>query len=193
MNRIIKLLESASDVDLEMSRFDCHVKGLHSIVLRNTNGILTRCFLADSNHNMYRNLNFDDMLLNLGVHSHRYDINITGVSGSAINMIFCESDTGVEVSKYKFKNADDSDYIGESFLELKKLQAVQKDDSIYMLSNELHTMYVPKGQKASWIVQEFKTISDYTYLYTNNSPLGEKYLTKPSGYVRSFVRQFFSK
>jgi hypothetical protein len=193
MNKVLQMLDQATDDDLLMSRFNCHVIGVHSIVLKNDSGRLTRCFLADRNHHLYGNLSFHNMALQVGVHDHRYDLLIKGITGVAINATFGESLEGFECSKYKFTDGQGSEWLGKSNLRLKEINPLYGGFGVFMHRAELHTMFVPKGQRASWLVKEGYQLQDHTLLYTNSSPLAAKHTVFNSAdSVREFVKSFYN-
>lgn len=194
MNLILDLLNSATDECLMMTRFNCHVKGVHSVVLANDNGKLTRCFFTTADHEMH--LNIDQSLkIPLGIHSHRYDLKLTQISGEAVNIIYKENKKLCNVSKYKYESeiagGKGAIYDGISGVEV---CGVDKLNGCFMKSNELHTVFVPKGCQSSWLVQEGKQISDSTDLFQNGSAKCSSF-TKPKSadQVKQFLAEFYGK
>jgi hypothetical protein len=192
MNLILEMLSEAKDKDLMMTRFDCHVKGLHSVVLKNESGKLTRCFLVENNHEMHLNIN-QRLVLPLGIHSHMYDIRLTQVSGEALNVIYRENKSLCNVSKYSYESeisgGRGSIYTGISGVEVCD---VSRLNGCFMSHNELHTVYVPKGSKSSWVVQEGQQVTNKTDLFQNGSAkCSEFILPKSADQVRDFVSKFY--
>lgn len=192
-NKILQLLDKATNEELLMSRFDCHILGLHSIVLENRNGVLTRCFLANVNHEMHRNLNIDSMLLSLGAHTHRYEIEIQGVTGAAVNVKMEETQRiPPNCSRYVFRDSANFEKAGESSLVVSSMQPIEKNSSVYMAHNEIHTVYIPKGSKASWIVYEGDKVCGKTSLFTSLPVHCESYINPRSAQeVRDYVVNFY--
>ena len=192
MNKIIQLVNQASDVDLMKSRFNCHLKGLHSIVLEDNGGSLTRCFLAEKSHNLHSNDRHKSLMLSLGVHNHRYSLEIEGVTGSAVNYTFVESSMGVGCKCYRFYNKDEVELLGNRSLMLKKQIELTDGRLLLLGKNDLHTVFVPRREAASWIVVEGLEEADHTNLYTNSLVKCEGHCSPNSPqFVRDFVRRFF--
>ena len=192
MNLVLEMLREATDKDLMMTRFDCHVKGLHSIVLKNDNGKLTRCFIAERNHEMYLNIN-SRLHLPLGIHDHRYDLRLRQVTGEALNILYKENSSLCNVMKYKYeseiKGGVGAIYDGISGVEV---CGVNKFTDIIMSSDELHTVYVPKNQESSWLVQEGHEQQDVTNLFQNGNSKCSKSRTPVSiAEVKDFVHKFY--
>lgn len=191
-NLVLELLSESKDSDLMMSKFNCHVKGLHSIVLKNNHGILTRCFFTEKDHTMHLNIN-SKLNLPLGIHNHRYGIRLNQVSGEAVNILYKENKPLNNISKFKY----DSEILGgsgASFVGFSGVEVcgVSKFTDIYMAHHELHTVFVPKGCMSSWVVMEGDTESMKTDLFQNGSVNCSKY-KKPENpdQVREFIHNFY--
>jgi hypothetical protein len=193
MKKFKELFTQATDEALALSRFDCHIKGLHSIVLANDDGKLTRIFMTTVDHEMYQNLNIANMDMSLGVHTHRYPIMIEGVCGVAVNAAFEETivGCGLPVKKYFYKDKDKFSFIRDTALVHNGLQAILPETKLFLDETELHTVYVPKGSKSAWLVTEGATVSNSTYLYTNREVKATEFETMSPKAVRRFVKQWF--
>lgn len=194
MRDIEYLIRNADDDALLMSRRNCHVKGLHSLVFKNDDGMLSRMFMTTPDHEMHENFNLETGDFSLGVHDHKYDLSLVGVKGRAVNLEFMRveddlvamSDSPDEIRlprpvKEKFlyrKHAYTSTnkmsepiIINQGGRNL-KLFAYENINRLFIRHTTLHTVYVPKGEKACWIVYEGKVEQETTNLYTNR-PISE--------------------
>lgn len=187
---ILTMLNKASDETLMLSRLNCHIKGLHSIVLENNEGKLTRLFITTPKHHMWKNKDVN-LSLALGVHSHRYHLQLIEVHGEAMNIIYnhCNPEFGTEVDEYRFYSCDDVKYLGKAYLrEYMSVPIINE----YMNSNELHTVNVRKGETASWLVIEGTEYKDSTLLYTNKEVKCEKHRQFSSAKaVREYVKNYY--
>lgn len=89
MNKILQLLDGATDADLMLSRKNCHVRGVHSIVLRDLGGQLVRAFLTSPDHLLHQNT--PEGGYSLGIHDHLYGLTLEGVTGTPCNHNFTKA------------------------------------------------------------------------------------------------------
>lgn len=192
MNKILQLLDIASDEYLMLSRFNCHVKGLHSIVLKNDNGRLTRCFLADFNHAMHTNETHSDTMA-LGVHNHLYSLRLEGVTGNAINHNYTREEVrgSVLFDAYGFQAGK---LVPEKLAPLKyrDYEFLVAGKVINLTAEDFHTVSVPRHQRASWLVYEGVVENYFTSMFTlNPEPVCTYDKATSPEQVREFVRGFY--
>ena len=198
INKILTNLDSIPDSTLMMSYKNCHVAGLHSIVLNNNMGKLTRFFCADKTHNMHKNLS--NLMFSLGVHDHKYDLTLTNLFGRAINVNFSveqvEFPNKGNVSFHTFsdgKATRGDTYIPRALLKQTTLECLS-DKPMFIDKDSLHTVYVPKGEPAAWLVEEGEEVKDFTRLYTNTPVISENtnyQRFSDANEVREFIRNIF--
>lgn len=152
------MVHLADDATLELSRFDCHVKGLHSIPVENVDGKLKRLFFTTSKHELYKNCDISGLVL--GAHSHRYDLQLTGLIGDVYNVMI-ERGEGVRLFEHCYFNESKIVNSGET---LGYIESIHKLGRIFLPHSKIHTIYVPRGAMACWLVEERKTRSDHTVL-----------------------------
>lgn len=155
---------------LELSRKNCHGLGLHSIVLeKKPDGRLIRFFMTDPTHKMYLNDNIETA--SLGVHDHIYPISLMPLHGEVINLTFEKSEFGTTVNHFEFdsilQGGTGAKWVGQAKLACSSMQRLTY--SLYLKANQLHTVYVPKGKIAAWIVIEGEKEKDVNNLYSVNS------------------------
>lgn len=164
LNRAITniMLGNIDPAILLKTRFDCHVKGLHSIPIDEKDGKLTRIFFTTSDHTMYNNGMLSDM--SLGAHNHRYNIRLEGLFGNPLNiMIQPNAGSGCILHSFKYQDGEKMAYQG---ITQARIESVEKIGDIFMPAHQVHTVYVPQYEKAAWLVEEGKTVADTVNLYS---------------------------
>ena len=192
MNIVQHLAATARQEDLNQSLRNCHVLGLHSIVLRNFGGRLTRAFFTSSNHEMHLNLD-PSLWLSLGIHNHLYNLDITTISGTPYNVSFEETEGDYNVDQYTYQSkiagGRGAAYNKAACLEMSGITLI---DKLHIPHEALHTVFVPRGQMACWLVQEGVKVKDTTKLYQNGDTSGT--IATPFDYpVMVFVNEFFGE
>lgn len=168
---------------------NCHAKGLYSIVLKKfENGKLLRMFYASKEHDLWKN-NYKEVgprtqSLGVAIHSHHCDIQILGVHGRMVN-IRCVVDKTSKVYKkqqklksYKYtssilngkKNAKFVE-VGQENIKIKTVENINRGTAVHMNANELHTVYVEKGQEAAWFILEGAEDENYDSLCYSDDDL----------------------
>ena len=174
----LNTLKAASEDVVLMSRKNCHQMGLDSIVIgKGVDGRLTRAFFAHENHSMH--LNSECSTLSLGIHNHQYNITLTKLDGLAFNLGFEDnnSDTPPKPnSTYKYRYTSQltgaGGVSGAPSSNLHNLTQTSFEEITYnhLQYQDLHTVYVHKGEKAAWIVEEGIRMIDETLLYSPHKP-----------------------
>ena len=164
--RIISYLgKTSANISLSMakSKADCHIKGLHSIVIaERPDGSLLRMFITDKDHEMYK-------WGNLAIHDHHRDLKLLRLCGEPKHFKFALTQ-GNAFQCFKFSSAisgigrfekqDKRASFSKSYSYMTKMTV--EDPLIALQGNELHTMTVPKGEVACWLVEEGASNRDYT-------------------------------
>lgn len=166
-------LFDASEEDVLLSRKHCHAKNVSSLVFKNNNGRLSRCFLTWEGHELAQNVIGDKMPV--GIHSHYYDLTITHVCGIVYNAnykaksITKENKARQEVLNHiKYESGLNSGEptvknIGKKFLELEACRNMH-GARLHLDANQLHTMQV--FGMAAWVVEEGETKFDHVNLFS---------------------------
>lgn len=181
---LIPYLRRDNPVLLEKSLLNCHALGVHSLVLSEENGFLTRMFITDKDHTLWHNGCGQTykgwMPLSIAIHSHHTDIEIISEFGYLWNVKFSRKkfktykQGQVKLDRYKWKShiSGDGGKFRKSgppeFIVLDSFSALHCGFSYKMKSNDLHTVYVTKGQVAAWVVKESEPSDDYDPLVYSN-------------------------
>ena len=137
----------------ERSLMDCHAIGVDSLVL--SEAPMVRMFVTRENHTLWRNAHSHPM--SVGFHNHRTDLRLTSLSGTVYNITATPDDSGVPLRGFTWESAirggsgefrDAGHSMGFAFASANLLWPVSQRAHV------LHTVYVPRGEIAAWIVEE---------------------------------------
>jgi len=137
----------------------CHTKGLHSFPVSFVNGLYKRIFYADEDHNLWRPIE-------LAIHPHHVDIKITVFEGELFNPIYKADINGKVFNAFKWNshilNGNGGfECIGTERLTLHSHIKYGAGESVTMKACELHTVFVEKGKKCVWLIEETKPTCEY--------------------------------
>lgn len=166
----------------DLSRENCHVKGLHSLVLRpgapdGTTRML-RMYIAEPGIILGHRL----LEPTIAYHCHQYDIQIQCLSGVLVNHVlkFCEGeDWGVTIRGWTFSSQLHGAN-GPMFVESAELRRIKSCMSTRMeqgdvytgLSSEYHTVSIPRENDfTSWLVEETPATGGYDPTAYSNADL----------------------
>ena len=163
--------ESYKDRIIGNSIKNCHVKGLHSIMLIDAPEQRIRLFYADNNHELYH-----DDEIHLAVHGHHCDVTLVGIKGHVCNILYKINPEGYRRKKYeyvsKIKTGSGSFKLvegGTSSADISSREGLTAKVSIFMPADMLHTVQVAKGISAAWFVIEGKEDTNYeSVCYTDH-------------------------
>ncbi len=167
---------------LSSSFLDCHVKGLHSIMLLNEPSKIVRLFVCTDDHMMWKNDlrgdrdGFRDPL-SLGVHAHHCDLTLEAVRGCFYN-ITADPYGPATLEAFKYQSAILDGKCGFEKLNQHanftldwdcydaNLKGDRKD--VTMPARQLHTVHVTRGEPAAWLVYEGAEDPDYKPITYSN-------------------------
>jgi len=187
---------------------NCHVHGLHSIMLHDEGpGNRIRMFYADSDNELWRN-EYSSSKLSLAVHQHHCDVTLQIIEGTVFNTIY---QFMPENWKYGFPGNERvvkphitlDEYIYESAIlgAAGSLSPTGRSFGFWrqgrnlasgpesMNANTLHTVGMYRDQQAAWLVYEGKEGPDYQSICYTNNPVfdpSNMYISDPSVAKESF-------
>ncbi len=185
---------NATDEHLLLSIKDCHIKGLHSIVFGMSNhwdAQLRRIYLSEPNALPKGKL---------GIHDHKYPLTMQLVDGAVVNTtsIIGEAEGSEEYYHHLFKGSASKESSWVSVGTTRAYESVSTRlmrDPLSLKANELHTVHVLGGKKASWRIRE----DDVSRAGTTQLLTSESSVTLPSytrwetaSDVRAFCWDFFN-
>lgn len=167
----------------ERSLLNCHTKGLHSFIFEENKGFLTRLFVTDSSHDLWKNhcglraLSWDE--LSIAVHPHHVNIKVSPVYGEIWNVLLTKEKCNaypINLFKYiynsqilnergGFEKIDNEDIYIKDYIPL------SFPNYYNMKSSDLHTVFVERGKITAWIIEESLTTSSYDNITYSNADL----------------------
>ena len=172
------------DIVLEKSLIDCHVPGLDSIVIKDGPNMV-RMFIAREDHQLWRNrvhgvgsTEFQD-LFSVALHRHRQDSTLMPVLGKVFNVQPQTPTSKAHMRPIMMRPYSYTSPIiageGHGKFELLdshdiplSLESKLIDKPCFMKADKLHSIYVPKGETAAWLVWEGEKVAvPSTTVYSN--------------------------
>lgn len=170
---------------LDKSYINCHVKGLHSLMLSDCPGKMIRLYITSKGHNM-NTKGLLDKPLPLSIHAHHCNLTLTCVYGQFNNLSYykrkiknlkyiAHPETYGWIDKYKYQSAviggeegSKFEHVGREFLEHESQQGCGEGTSVYLPAKQLHTVSVDGGEIAAWLVLEGQEDSNYESVCYNS-------------------------
>jgi hypothetical protein len=171
---------------LEKSRANCHTRGVDSVMLLDRPGAVIRLFYARGNqHDLWRNcpllVGNSERSQSVAFHGHHCNLTLRQVTGNAYNWIVkpskrsSSSDYSLRAFRFhsalagerqgRFEPLDIRPFRSESW------EPLRTSSPLYLSSTTLHTMWVPKGESASWLVFEGEEDPRYDGICYSDSDL----------------------
>lgn len=182
MNYALKETISRYSVILEKSLSHTHCRGLHSLVFRDKPNML-RLYFADSDHELWRNELFWSEAngerkfvynMSIALHSHKQDIRLFPIFGKVYNTLFVRYGPCISFNAYRYTSPILNTKPGFQHVGLERLgyaNTLRLFSETFMRAEELHTIYVPRGQKAAWLIEEGKEDLNYDNTCFSNHDL----------------------
>ncbi len=155
---------------LSKSLLNCHIKGLHSIMLSECPEKTIRLYIAEHGNELHLNSfnHFKNGEMSVGFHPHHCNITISVIKGNLFNFIVEESENGtLSVDKYLYNSEITKAKIGFSLYEknvaLSRIAdfCIPFGKSCYMNATEIHTVYCDPNEVTAWLVFEGKENPNY--------------------------------
>jgi hypothetical protein len=170
----------------EKSLLNCHVQGVHSFILDAYGDYLTRMFVTSGDHLLWKNhcgmMTKEWSPLSVAIHPNHVDIEIYPIFGLLWNVEF-------KVKKNKGENPNDClldafkwkseilsgkggfKWCGEKTLQLQEHRSMMWRRKYSMRADDLHTVYVTRGQTSAWIIVEKVATRKYDGICYSNVDL----------------------
>jgi hypothetical protein len=186
MRHLVKHLWETNQAEIiARSRRNCHVRGLHSVMLSECPGKTIRLFVADWNHELYHNtLAYDRSPLSMAVHPHHCPITLVCTLGFFVNQdayivkdclraihFWPEFQQFIFDSKLKGGTGGFVPGEPEPHRYQPNTRKVSAGGSLHMTPKQLHTVYVPREERAAWFVFEGPSDPDYKPICYSNRDL----------------------
>lgn len=153
---------------------NCHAKGVDSILLDAPNTKF-RVFIANTWHDLWKNSASQNEIMSVGFHNHHCDVELIHLNGTVYNIGFTDIKSGDTYLVYDYKSKINSKYLNGNFiLQSNKCNIIEQitriDKSLFLDAFRFHTISVPFGTSASWLVIEGKENPDYKPITISNNP-----------------------
>lgn len=174
---ITHLLKVNKDEVISKSLLNCHVQGLHSIMLLNCPGKTIRLYITSKDHTLHRNYESAETL---SYHAHHCSLTLHSVWGEFTNGIMkvaddfdCNDCRLYDRWLYQsLINTGDMGFKldGADYLKKYSSDACRPGDSIYMPGSSIHTVACPENTVNAWMVYEGAEYKYYQpYAWSNKS------------------------
>lgn len=162
MNTLIKhLWDNNREEIINKSLMNCHVKGLHSIILLESPGKTIRLYITDKDHELYTKKA-------LSFHPHHCNLTLECIEGLFSNWIIRKDDVvgATSIPRFIYKSAileEEGGFImdGVDKFVIYHPKFVYKGESVFMKSTDIHSVSIPEGMISAWLVYE--GIEDSSY------------------------------
>jgi hypothetical protein len=139
------------------SYLNCHVRGMHSIVLYTSPGDSLRLFVATPDHELH--LNRRTSLGSLAAHAHHCDVTLQCNTGFFVNLDYALDRYIGEFKPFQYQSHIHTGKGG--FISVKGASAYPTDhklvkagETLALKARDIHSVSVVRGQGASWFVRE---------------------------------------
>lgn len=178
---------------LDNSYLDCHVKGLHSIMLYNTPGKVIRMYVTSREHNLWQHTTVGCMQIpnNLAFHPHRYNLTLMCVAGKISHITLKNGKGGYNLPMYRYSSALADGSCG--FVNTETMRPFTPEyrwllpgRHISLHATCVHSLLVPQGTVAAWMIMEGAENPEYEPVAFTTMPLEE---FKPEGFYRKMTEK----
>ena len=202
------ILDNNLDEVIEKSYWNCHLKGLHSLMLCDAPGKVVRMFAAMPECRLDRNsigdIQGENPFQSIAFHPHHCDLTLIPVKGSFRNWIIKISKSGDSlITEWQYESA-----ITKGEMSFRKIGDVKYDVvkygsysdtsldfGVFMKADEIHTVSKYAGEFAAWIVMEGAEDPNYQnkcYSVVNpnevdKSQLYQKMTAERIGIIRKYL------
>ena len=165
----------------EKSLLNCHCKGVHSFVLDEKNGMLTRMYITMPDHELW----LTDLKLeerspkSISFHPHRRDIIVNVIKGNLYNAYIkiSKDGDGENIKSWNYISKIDGEGKFERGVEHVyknlEIQCLQEGSIEYIKAEKIHTVWVKKGETVAWLIKEKEENKKYNGLCYSNANLEE--------------------
>jgi len=194
-NLINHLLRCNEKEIADKSILNCHVKGLHSIMLLDAPGKTIRLYVTDKTHTLHSNYINPQ---SLSFHPHHCELTLNCMFGEFTNIeVKVENDlSGNDCKEYdrwiynsQISTGNPIGFVkdGSDILRVKQVDKVMGGKSIYMPASAIHTVCCPENTINAWVVFEGREWSNYKPVAWSNHDLTN--IDKEGLYIKPTIEQ----
>jgi len=163
---------------LSASITNCHVLGLDSIVFKQE-APMVRVYLAHKDHVLWRNKPDSGNVMSLGIHQHRQDITMVPLFGNISNILIEKRRVlkpRIRLHRYIYSSQISDGKGGFKYI-IGDHWAILKETRLlfptFLSGATAHSVYVPKGETAAWMICEGRPNEYYNSELLTNDPILE--------------------
>lgn len=163
----------------ERSLRNCHCPGVDSILFNDKPEQRVRVFIAQENHQLWRNEFPFKERMSIGLHPHHCNVELRPIFGTIWNVVRRPGGAPVRLDCYRYESpirptgtpaikragSFKKIYTGAHFCicmeQLADARDVGRQIRTAMPAQAIHTIYVPKGERAAWFVFESREDKEY--------------------------------
>lgn len=153
---------------------NCHALGLASVMLHDEPGNRMRVFIASAEHDLWRNAPKETY--SVAIHAHHCDVTLVGIHGLARSDEYALVPTPKgEFQRFAYRSALATGQTGtlEPTGERANVHRVERTllthEAAALQAHQLHTIHVPRGEAAAWLVLEGKEDPGYASFCWSNA------------------------
>lgn len=158
---------------LQSSYMNCHVRGLHSVMLLNEPGKRVRLFVTDIEHQLWKNYPYSGKRMSVGYHGHHCDITIEVVKGAVGNVELGLTPGSLVLQEFMYRSkllnkAPSFEPTDQLYSFVANNRILRPGDHHSMAATDYHSVAIEAGHIASWVVYEGKDDPNYvSNMFTN--------------------------
>lgn len=173
-NLIRHLWLNHSNTIVQKSLFNCHTKGLHSIMLLESPEQTIRLYYASEDSEMYRNYPHGNKQTSIAAHPHHCNITMHIIKGPVTNILYDKVrwvQGGMKpqvdliphryISAIKNKGTGKFEHKGAPVTFTFSAMVLDVDDYLSLTANQIHSVACPYGISTAWLIYEGKEDSGY--------------------------------
>jgi hypothetical protein len=142
---------------LSASLINCHAMGMDSIVFKES-APMVRAFITRPDHTLWRNTATLEYILSVAIHMHRQDITMVPLHGEISNVFFDYASLDLFLRAYEYDSQilDGKGGFRSNIPSNRRIGLAAKPLLVptFLAGDVFHTVYVPKGQTAAWLICE---------------------------------------
>jgi hypothetical protein len=148
-----------------------HVRGVNYINLLRSPNLTLKIYIFRPNK-----VALNDNKLLVAPHTHLYNFDTTVLVGRMTNIFFKESEVE-NLPKYQkikyvapkhMSSEKKSHKIGHTYLQVSQHKTYRPGESYYVDTSQIHSLYLDTAKYNAIFLQQYSTLDDYSYLYTQN-------------------------
>jgi hypothetical protein len=162
------------NVIVEKCLKNCHTFGLDSLVIKDGPGMV-RMFVAKPSHDLHHNDVDSNAIMSVALHRHHCDVTLMPIMGDVYNVTISAHGKPKKLRSYRYQSPishGEGKFVSVDSSELPiNLTSDLLSVPTTLHADLLHTIYVPYGKPAAWLVFEGGENKNYNPIVYSNAML----------------------